>query len=88
MDRRTSTAAETDPPYPYPDYKSTRLRAPEKPLVILPRTLLENQRPGVRPFRGRPTDHDRTRRHAGETLGERIVDGNGRPVRDSLLEVW
>jgi hypothetical protein len=27
------------PPYLYPDYVATRLRAPKKPLVILPRTL-------------------------------------------------
>ncbi len=27
------------PPYLYPDYVSTRLRAPKEPLIILPRTL-------------------------------------------------
>ena len=26
------------PPYLYPDYVATRLRAPKKPLIILPRT--------------------------------------------------
>jgi protocatechuate 3,4-dioxygenase beta subunit len=31
--------AEVHPPYLYPDYKGTRLRAPEKPLIILPHTL-------------------------------------------------
>jgi protocatechuate 3,4-dioxygenase beta subunit len=39
-------------------------------------------------------DHDLTRQHDGEPLGERIVvhgrllDSRGRPVRDSLVEVW
>jgi protocatechuate 3,4-dioxygenase beta subunit len=40
------------------------------------------------------TDHDLTRQHAGEPLGERIIvtgrvlDGDGRPVPHSLVEVW
>ena len=33
--------AEDHPPYLYPDYKGTRLRAQEKPLIILPHTLTE-----------------------------------------------
>jgi protocatechuate 3,4-dioxygenase beta subunit len=39
-------------------------------------------------------DHDLTRQHDGEPLGERIVvhgrvlDEAGRPVRNSLVEVW
>jgi protocatechuate 3,4-dioxygenase beta subunit len=39
-------------------------------------------------------DHDLTRRHPGEPLGERIVvtgrvlDGDGRPVPHTLVEVW
>jgi protocatechuate 3,4-dioxygenase beta subunit len=39
-------------------------------------------------------DHDLTRQHAGEPLGERIIvtgrvlDGDGRPVRHTLVEVW
>ena len=38
--RRRSIDAErggADPPYDYPDYVGTRLRAPKEPLVILPR---------------------------------------------------
>ena len=30
-----------DPPYDYPDYVGTRLRAPKEPLVIIPATLTE-----------------------------------------------
>ncbi|UNO42096.1 protocatechuate 3,4-dioxygenase subunit beta [Streptomyces sp. MST-110588] len=39
-------------------------------------------------------DHDLTRQHPGDPLGERItvsgrvVDGDGRPVRHQLIELW
>jgi protocatechuate 3,4-dioxygenase alpha subunit len=39
-------------------------------------------------------DYDLTRQHAGEPLGERIIvtgrvlDGDGRPVRGRLIEIW
>jgi protocatechuate 3,4-dioxygenase beta subunit len=39
-------------------------------------------------------DHDLTRQFEGEPLGERIIvtgrvlDGDGRPVRNSLVEIW
>jgi protocatechuate 3,4-dioxygenase beta subunit len=42
----------------------------------------------------RPGDNDLTRQHAGEPLGERIIvrgrvlDEDGRPVPNTLLEVW
>jgi protocatechuate 3,4-dioxygenase, beta subunit len=29
------------PPYLYPDYRSTQLRAPKRPLLLLPHTLSE-----------------------------------------------
>jgi protocatechuate 3,4-dioxygenase, beta subunit len=41
-----------------------------------------------------PTDHDLTGRHAGEPLGERIIvagrvlERDGRPVRNALIEIW
>ena len=48
MGRRSSSTrgyrrdgAGVHPPYLYPDYKATRLRAPEKPLMILPQSLTE-----------------------------------------------
>ena len=86
--------AEVHPPYLYPDYKSTRLRAPEKPLVILPHTLSEVTGPTYGHGRIGKLDNDLTRQHKGEPLGERIIvtgrvlDGDGRPVRNSLIEVW
>lgn len=78
----------------YPDYGSTRLRVPEKPLTILPHTLTEVTGPAYGHGKVGPLDHDLTRGHRGEPLGERIVvtgrvlDGDGRPVRDTLVEIW
>jgi protocatechuate 3,4-dioxygenase, beta subunit len=86
--------AEVHPPYLYPDYKGTRLRAPEKPLIILPHTLTEMTGPVYGHERVGPLDHDLTRQHKGEPFGERIIvrgrvlDGDGRPVRNSLVEIW
>lgn len=82
------------PPYLYPDYKGTRPRAPEKPLVIVPQTLSEITGPAYGHERIGPLDHDLTRQYEGEPLGERIIvhgrvlDGDGRPVRNALIEIW
>jgi protocatechuate 3,4-dioxygenase, beta subunit len=82
------------PPYLYPDYVATRLRAPKKPLIILPRTLSDTTGPAYGRGPLRELDHDLTRQHSGEPLGERIIvtgrvlDGDGHPVCDSLVEIW
>jgi protocatechuate 3,4-dioxygenase, beta subunit len=82
------------PPYLYPDYKATLMRAPKEPLVILPHTLTEVTGPAYGHGKVGPLDHDLTRQHEGEPLGERVIvtgrvlDGDGRPVRNSLIEVW
>src|SRR5919201_6099302 len=83
-----------DPPYLHPDYRATRLRAPTQPLIPLAHTLSEVTGPvyGDRPVG--ELDHDLTRQHDGEPIGERIIlhgrvlDGDGRPVRGTLLEIW
>jgi protocatechuate 3,4-dioxygenase, beta subunit len=85
---------EAQPPYLYPDYVATRLRAPKEPLIVLPRTLSDTTGPayGRGPIGER--DNDLTRQHDGEPLGERIIvtgrltDGDGRPLRGSLIEIW
>lgn len=78
----------------YPPYKSTVKRGPTQAplrindadatstnLVAAPRLIL-------------PNDTDLTRQGKGEPLGEKIVvtgrvlDEDGKPVRNSLLEVW
>ena len=82
------------PPSLYMPYKSTELRAPKQPLVILPHTLSEVTGPVYGHGRVLPIDADLTKQHAGEPLGERIVvsgkvlDENGRPVSNTLVEVW
>jgi protocatechuate 3,4-dioxygenase beta subunit len=85
----------TDPPLDSPAYRSTRLRHPKQPLLHLPagETELTGPRLGGERVTG-PLDHDLTRQHAGEPIGERIVvsgrvlDTAGRPLRDTLVEVW
>ena len=82
------------PPYLYPDYRSTELRAPKRPLVILPHTLSELTGPVYGHESIGELDHDLTRQHAGEPLGERIIvtgcvtDSAGHPVRSALIEIW
>jgi protocatechuate 3,4-dioxygenase beta subunit len=83
-----------DPPYLYPDYASSRLRAPIQPLVPTPRGLTDLSGPVFGDDGVRSEEADLTRQHPGEPLGERIIvfgrvtDGDGRPVRGTLLELW
>jgi protocatechuate 3,4-dioxygenase beta subunit len=82
------------PPYLYPAYRSTLLRAPTRPLILLPHRLSELTGPVFGDGEIGPLDHDLTRQHAGEPLGERIIvtgrvlDGDGRPAQNTLIEVW
>src|SRR3982074_2201366 len=84
---------ETEPPYLYPDYVGTRLRAPAKPLVQLPDGFHDFPAP-LFPRTIAELDHDLTRQHAGEPIGERIIvtgrvlDSDGRPLRKTIVEVW
>jgi len=87
-------APESQPSSLYEPYRATLRRAPLKPLVVLPHTLSEI----TGPVFGRETvsegDHDLTRQHTGEPLGERIIvsgrllDDHGRPVPHTLIEIW
>ena len=86
----------SQPPYVYPDYKSTVLRGPTKPLIPLKQTLSEMTGPVYGHECVGPLDHDMTKnaRVNGEPLGERIVvagrvlDEDGKPLPNTLLEVW
>jgi protocatechuate 3,4-dioxygenase beta subunit len=86
--------AGTHPPNNSPGYRSTILRHPKQPLVIIPHTMSELTGP-VYPY-GRldANDSDLTRQHAAEPLGERIIvqgrvlDEDGRPIPKTLVEVW
>jgi protocatechuate 3,4-dioxygenase beta subunit len=85
---------EVDPPYLHPDYVATRTRAPKRPLLLLPNTLTEVTGPVYGHERIGELDHDLTRQHDGEPLGERVIlpgrvlDGDRRPVRNTLVEIW
>ena len=86
--------AQVDPPYLHPDYVATRTRSPKRPLILLPHTLSEVTGPVYGEDRIGELDGDLTRQHDGEPIGERIIlhgrvlDGDGRPVRNSLVEIW
>jgi protocatechuate 3,4-dioxygenase beta subunit len=85
---------DVDPAYLSPDYVATRTRAPKRPLVLLPHTLTEVTGPVYGHERVGELDHDLTSQHEGEPLGERIIlhgrvlDGDRRPVRNTLVELW
>jgi protocatechuate 3,4-dioxygenase, beta subunit len=86
--------SEIDPPYLYPDYRSTTTRAPSRPLLPLPEELHELAAPVFGEDAVAPGDEDLTAGHGGEPLGERIIvtgrvlDDAGRPVPNALIEVW
>lgn len=77
-----------------PEYRSTHLRSPRQPLQLLPQYLTEVTGPLLGHERVSGTDHDLTIQHDGEPLGERIVvsgrvlDSGGKPVPDTLVELW
>jgi len=84
----------SQPPILYPPYRSTVLRAPNRPMIRLPESLSDVTAPvyGYMPIGD--GDNDLTRQHAGEPQGERIIvagrvlDERGRPMPHVLLEVW
>jgi protocatechuate 3,4-dioxygenase beta subunit len=82
-------------PLAYPAYKSSALRHPKQPLIYLPQNITEITGPQLAAARiNGEFDNDLTRQHAGEPLGERITlsgrvfDTEGKPLRNTLVEVW
>ena len=77
-----------------PAYGSTVKRAPMQAPLVLPQTLSEITAPALGGELVGEADCDLTRQHAGDPLGERIVvggrilDENGRPVPNALVEMW
>ncbi len=84
------------PNYLSPDYKSTRIRSPQKPLIPMKQTLSELTAPVYGADKVSALDGDLTKngRINGEPIGERIIvegklrDQLGRPIRNALIEVW
>lgn len=77
-------------------YKSTALRGPKKPLMPIAQSLSELTGPVYGHDTMGPLDADLTKNGAknGEPLGERIIvtgqvlDENGRPQPNMLVEIW
>src|ERR1700733_5050181 len=82
------------PPLDFAGYRSTALRHPKRPLVLLPHLLTEVTGPLLGDDLITSTDADLTRQHDGEPQGQRIIvagqvlDSDGRPVPDTLIEIW
>jgi protocatechuate 3,4-dioxygenase, beta subunit len=93
-DERISNLAEdVDPPLLYPDYRSTTLRAPKRSPIVVPDRLRDLENPVYGHDIGE-ADNDLTRQHSGDPQGERIivtgrvVEEDGRPVPNTLVEIW
>jgi protocatechuate 3,4-dioxygenase, beta subunit len=84
----------THPPLDYPPYRSTALRHPKQALVYLPHTVSEVTGPQLGPERVREGDDDLTTQHQEMPIGERItvsgrvLDTAGKPLADTLVEIW
>ena len=82
------------PPYDFVDYGSTEKRAPKRPLIHLAHTLTEVTGPDFAAGWTGPDIVDISRTETGEAMGQRmtlegrLLDGDGRPVRHTLVEVW
>ncbi len=84
------------PPFASPSYRSTAQRSPQRPLVPIPEGVGELSAPLYGHESVRPGDDDLTTNAAcgGVALGERIIvsgrvlDDGGRPVPNTLIEVW
>jgi protocatechuate 3,4-dioxygenase, beta subunit len=95
-DRQSTRDWSVQPPYLYPPYASTVLRAPRQPLVPLAPSLSELTGPVFGTEMVRDDDADLTR-NAGtgqEAQGQRIyvsgrlLEEDGRPIAGALVEVW
>ena len=87
---------ESHPAYVYPGYGSSVKRGPTRPLIPLKEKLRDQRVPVYGAEDLGELDNDLTRNAArnGEPLGERIIvtgrvlDDGGRPVRNTLVEIW
>lgn len=84
------------PPFSYPDYRSTVLRAPDMDLVTIVETLSETTGPGPVWNEVSEEDSDLTTNAGtgGVAIGQRIIvtgkvlDRSGNPVPNILIEIW
>lgn len=86
-------APDTQPPYLAPDYRSTALRSPRMAPVAIPQTVTELSGPVFTAAQFPPTGN-LAAIDGREALGERIIvtgtilDEDGRPVPQSMVEIW
>jgi len=84
----------TQPPLRYDPYASTQTRSPNQPLIKISQTLTEATGPLIGAEVVHTGDNDLTCHGSGHPIGQRIVvsgrvvDEDGRPVRNALIEVW
>lgn len=89
-------AYDDHPPFSYPAYRSTVKRAPQRDLVAIIQTLSEVTGPGPVWSEVTPEDADLTTNAGtgGEAIGARtivtgrVLDEDGDPVPDTLIEIW
>lgn len=85
---------ESMPRVNYPPYRSSALRHPTKDLHHADPETVELWAPCFGQWDVDPLEADLTLGPAGEAIGERMVvsgritDGEGRPVRHQLVEIW
>ena len=92
--RERSTGLTSRPLLDYPPYRSSLLRHPTKDLHPANPETIELLAPVFGHRDVGPPESDLTLQHTGAPVGERIVvtgrvvDGEGRPVRHQLVEIW
>lgn len=85
---------DTQPGYRFDPYGSTLLRSPNEPLIAVAQTLSEITGPALGAAFVKNGDNDLSRIANVDAIGERIIvsgrvlDENGRPVPDALIEIW
>src|SRR4029077_6261902 len=89
-----SGTEETQPRLDYAPYRSSLLRHPTKDLHHADPEGVELWTPCFSERDVNALESDLTIQHGGEPIGERmvvtgrVVDGDGRPVRRQLVEIW
>ena len=87
-------STDVHPPYDYPGYRSTHLRAPKQPLVRVAPSPIETAGPVFPKRFVKDAEADLTTWGTGAPLGEkmvlvgRVLDEDDRPVRGALVELW
>jgi protocatechuate 3,4-dioxygenase beta subunit len=86
--------ANSQPPYLHPPYVASVRRAPTHRPIVIPLTLSEVTGPAFTLDDIKRSTSDLTRAGPGQALGERIIlsgrvlDEDGRPVRNTVVEIW